>query len=84
MYYVSNEQFRNHILNLAERAAQPDITHKLFKSQVIYYPSLSTQQAIVTHLDTLSAKVTQLQQNFEKIKVECDALKQALLQQVFE
>ena len=42
------------------------------------------QQRIVTVLDSLKSKVDLLQSNFEKISQECDALKQAILQQVFE
>jgi len=50
----------------------------------ISLPSIVVQQSIVTTLDTLSAKVTQLQQNYTRTLAECDALKQALLKQVFE
>ena len=47
-------------------------------------PSLSEQQSIVVTLDSLKSKVDRLQANFEKIYQECDALKQAILRQVFE
>ena len=50
----------------------------------ISYPSLSEQQRIVATLDSLKSKVDHLQANFEKISQECDALKQAILKQVFE
>ena len=48
------------------------------------YPSLSEQQSIVETLDSLKSKVDRLQANYEKISQECDALKQAILRQVFE
>ena len=35
-------------------------------------------------LDSLKSKVDRLQANYEKISQECDALKQAILRQVFE
>lgn len=54
------------------------------EKHTISYPSLPEQQAIVVHLDTLSAKVNQLQENYNKILRECDALKQALLREIFE
>jgi len=38
----------------------------------------------VATLDSLKSKVDLLQSNFEKISQECDALKQAILRQVFE
>lgn len=49
-----------------------------------YPKTLPEQQAIVAHLDTLSSKVNQLQDNYNKILRECDALKQALLREIFE
>ncbi|WP_081778458.1 restriction endonuclease subunit S [Xylanibacter brevis] len=48
------------------------------------YPSLSEQQSIVATLDSLKSKVDRLQENYDKISQECDALKQAILRQVFE
>ena len=50
----------------------------------ISYPSLSEQQRIVETLDSLKSKVDKLQENYNKISQECDALKQAILRQVFE
>ena len=50
----------------------------------ISYPSISEQHSIVTTLDSLKSKVDRLQENYEKISQECDALKQAILRQVFE
>lgn len=54
------------------------------KDYIIPVPPLPEQQAIVAHLDTLSSKVNQLQDNYNKILRECDALKQALLREIFE
>ena len=48
------------------------------------YPLLSEQQSIVATLDSLKSKVDRLQENYDKISQECDALKQAILRQVFE
>lgn len=48
------------------------------------FPPLSEQQSIVSHLDSLNEKVNTLQQNYSRICDECDALKQAILRQVFE
>lgn len=46
--------------------------------------TLSEQQSIVATLDSIKSKVDRLQANYEKISKECDALKQAILRQVFE
>lgn len=48
------------------------------------YPSFSEQQSIVATLDSLKSKVDKLQANYDKISLECDALKQSILRQVFE
>ena len=54
------------------------------KGIIIPVPSLSEQQSIVATLDSLKSKVDRLQENYNKISQECDALKQAILRQVFE
>lgn len=51
---------------------------------VTQIPLLSEQQSIVSYLDSLNEKVNTLQQNYSRICDECDALKQAILRQVFE
>ena len=50
----------------------------------ISYPPHSEQQSIVETLDSLKSKVDRLQENYDKISQECDALKQAILRHVFE
>ncbi len=47
-------------------------------------PTIDIQQSIVATLDSLKSKVDRLQANYNKISQECDALKQAILRQVFE
>ena len=54
-------------------------------SQVeLSYPSNDMQNKICEKLDSLKSKVDKLQENYNKISQECDALKQAILRQVFE
>lgn len=48
------------------------------------YPSIGSQRRIVARLDSLSAKVKQLEDVHRKTLAECDALKQAMLREVFE
>lgn len=47
-------------------------------------PSLSEQQCIVEQLDSISTNINLLEEINQKIKPDCDALKQALLRQIFE
>lgn len=50
----------------------------------IYLPTIETQKRIVSHLDKLSSNVKQMEEKYQKIVEECDALKQAMLRDVFE
>ncbi len=66
-------------------AAQPKLTQKALNNITINIPpDIVTQQAIVTHLDTLSEKLKAVEEKQEAIVAECDAMKQALLREVFE
>lgn len=51
---------------------------------IIPIAPMNDQIRIADTLDSLKSKVDRLQSNFEKISQECDALKQAILKQVFE
>jgi type I restriction enzyme S subunit len=83
IHYLQSSQFKNNIISLAKRAAQPDITHKLFKEQSIPLPPLPEQEQIVARLDTLSANCKTLQANYERTIALCDDMKQALLRKAF-
>lgn len=84
IYVLRCETIHKRILEKASGTTVKSIPMRELVNITIPLTSLTDQQSIVTHLDALSAKVTQLQQNLEKIKTECDALKQALLKQVFK
>lgn len=43
-----------------------------------------SQMQIVSHLDSLSSKVRAIEEKYQKMVEECDALKQAMLRDVFE
>lgn len=60
------------------------ITKEEFANFSINCPSLADQHRIVSHLDSLSAKVRELEEVERKTIAECDALKQAMLREVFE
>ncbi len=61
-----------------------NLNQKVLNGLVVSYPPIQEQQSIVTALDSLKSKVDRLQANYDKISKECDALKQAILRQVFE
>ena len=68
----------------AQGGAQPNISQQKIKKVEIPIYSITEQQSIVETLDSLKSKVDRLQANYDKISQECDALKQAILRQVFE
>ena len=85
MHYVthSNEYYDWVATNQAA-AAQPNISAKKYNLLSVRYPFLEDQHRIVSHLDSLSAKVRELEEVQRKTMEECDALKQAMLREVFE
>ncbi len=83
IYYVQQDEFRNRILSLAKRAAQPDITHKIFKEQPLIYPSLEIQRAIVGKIERVDSICKELQESCLRTIELCDDLKKALLKKVF-
>ena len=60
------------------------ITKEEFSNFSINIPPLPTQKRIVSHLDKLSSKVRAIEEKYQKMVEECDALKQAMLRDVFE
>lgn len=68
----------------AQGGAQPNISQIKIKNVLIPLLSKEEQQTIVETLDNIKSKVDHLKENFDKISKECDALKQAILKQVFE
>jgi type I restriction enzyme S subunit len=68
----------------AQGGAQPNISQQKIKKVEIPIYSITEQQSIVVTLDSLKSKVDRLQENYDKISQECDALKQAILRKIFE
>lgn len=81
--WLQNPIFKSKILDLALRAAQPDITHKIFKIQEISFPSLEEQQTIVRQLDALRAETQKLESVYQKKMDDLDELKKSILQKAF-
>lgn len=76
--------FQMRIKNLATGATAQGIKAKVLKTILVPIVPLSEQQAIVTHLDSLSSNIRKLEELQQKTIAECDALKQAMLKEVFE
>jgi len=85
-YVMKNSDFQQKVIKegTSSQATLPIINKGKWEKLSISYPPLSEQQSIVATLDSLKSKVDRLQENYDKISQECDALKQAILRQVFE
>ena len=83
---MTSNAFKNKVLKegMSAQATLPIISKGKWEKLTIPIPPLSEQQAIVTHLDTLSEKLKTVEEKQKAIMAECDAMKQALLREVFE
>lgn len=61
-----------------------EISKKVVENIIIPIPPLDIQRSIVSHLDSLSSNIRKLEELQQKTIAECDALKQAMLREVFE
>lgn len=83
-FFLLSEFFMIYANKNARQATIINLGLKEIRNMPIPIPPLSEQQRIVETLDSLKSKVDRLQANFDKVTQECDALKQAILRQVFE
>lgn len=80
-YYFSGLKLDEYITG----AAQPKLTQKALNSIIINIPQkIDIQRSIASRLDALSANIKKLEEVQRKTLAECDALKQAMLREVFE
>ena len=83
-YFFLSPRFQKEKLEYTHGFKVVEINPKDIAKIPIFYPPLSTQHQIVSHLDKLSSNVKQMEERYKKIVEECDALKQAMLRDVFE
>ena len=69
---------------VATGTAQRTVSLTSLRKFIIPIPSIKEQELLVSTLTTIEEKLNTLQQNYSRICDECDALKQAILRQVFE
>ena len=82
--FYSLLNYQQELKKQGKGSAQDNINLGTFEKNKFPFPSLQEQQRIADALDSLKSKVDRLQENYDKISQECDALKQAILRQVFE
>ena len=83
-YYLQKDDVIIKMQKESKGTTQKFVSLGYLRNFVMTIPPLSEQQSIVETLDSLKSKVDRLQENYNKISQECDALKQAMLRQVFE
>jgi len=83
-YFLKSNLFQSHIRQGVGGAALPAIKFGDIKNVQLCLPPLSDQQRIVEELDELAENVKEIEKLNNKLAAECDAMKQALLRQVFE
>jgi len=82
-HWLQNPTFKSKIISLASRVAQPDITHTLFKQQLIAIPSLTEQKSIVKKLDVLSTETKKLEAIYKQKLTDLEELKKSILKRAF-
>lgn len=85
-YAMRNKNFKDKVIKegTSAQATLPIINKGKWERLSIFCPSIEVQQKIVAHLDILSANIKKLEEVQLKTITECDALKQAMLREVFE
>jgi len=84
-YILNSPKHQRELLEIGEAGStRQALTKTDLENHVICYPNIDSQTKLLCTLDSLKSKVDRLQENYEKISQECDALKQAILRQVFE
>ena len=84
-YLLNSPEHQKELLKIGEAGStRQALTKTDLENHLIAYPNVDIQSKILCTLDSLKSKVDKLQENYDKISQECDALKQAILRQVFE
>ena len=83
-YQLKTKKTYDYINSIVSGSAIPTFSQANLSKMLISLPPLSTQKQIVSRLDKLSSKVRAIEEKYQKMVEECDALKQAMLRDVFE
>ncbi len=82
-WWLQDKEFRKNITKLASRAAQPDITHKIFKDQNILIPPLDVQESISSKIEIAHTNTTELVHLYDEKMKNLRALKKSMLLRTF-
>ena len=82
-WWLQERNFRRQIVSLASRAAQPDITHKIFKAQEVTLPNEDNQKLAVVSIERAFDQMQKLQTTYQSKLQDISDLRQSLLQKAF-
>lgn len=86
-YAMRNADFNDNVIKIAKsaQATLPIINKGKWENLCLFVPKeKEAQHSLVSRLDALSANIKKLEEVQRKTLVECDAMKQAMLREVFE
>lgn len=85
-YAMRNKDFKDRVIKegTSAQATLPIINKGKWEQLSLFVPSFTDQQTIAFRLDALSANIKKLEEVQRKTLEECDALKQAMLRELFE
>ena len=84
LFLFQSVRCKNYLEHNASGTTMLNINASIIEKMPLTIPPLCEQQSIVAALDAIKSRVDRLQSNFDAISRECDALKQAILREVFE
>ena len=84
LYSINSDYFRIQVYENVSGSGRVRTSLTKLRNCIVRIPPLPTQKRIVSHLDKLSSKVRAIEEKYQKMVEECDALKQAMLRDVFE
>jgi type I restriction enzyme, S subunit len=82
-WWLQNPAFRARVSILASKAAQPDITHLLFKAQPILIPPRRYQDQVISGINKMREQTQRLEAIYQQKLVALDELKKSILNQAF-
>lgn len=82
-WWLQNPVFKEKIMTLSLKAAQPDITHSLFKVQAISVPPLKYQNKVIPVIEQILESIKRLESIYQQKITALDELKKSLLHKAF-
>lgn len=83
-YWLDSDMLKSQTMTNLHGTTMAHITKNIIENSIVVFPSMPNQKQIASNLDSISRRVKELEEISRKTAADCDALKQALLRQIFE